>query len=228
MKITLFFFWVFSVAAKRDPVRTLHTYGGVEWKSTTSKVVNELHEKDPTLVRTKVGWGWPMHYAIMYDAPLETVQRLYQLFPNALSSFADDRQTCLSIAAMHGRIKLIPYILAMFPSAAETKGANGNTPLKDNFYNSDIKALLSDPDSTIKKYFEGYYVRHKGVLSLYSTDSKLWKETNVDTVSRLLQGFTEVPFRTKDENGRLPQDYAFQFNAATSVVNKLVDISKIK
>jgi ankyrin repeat protein len=215
------------VTAQNEPIQSLHTFGGVEWKSTTVKNIDDLHETNPALVKTKVGWAWPMHYAVLYDAPLETVKRLYQLFPNSLKMKADGGYTPLHFAAQSARVNIIPFLLSAYLPAAEILSANRRTPFQDGMHNADVAALLENPEKTGARYAAGFYNNYSGVHSLYSSSASLWSQTSPETLRKLYNEDIQILTKRHPQTNKRPQDYAFEHGAPVAIVDKMVELSGI-
>ena len=72
----------------------------------------------------------PLHYAIMNNAPLVIVQRVYNLIKDAIKEVHDDGWTPLHMAAYYDRDEYIPWLKRVYPEAAMEKDSDGRTPVE--------------------------------------------------------------------------------------------------
>ena len=113
-------------------LHSLYSRKGDEWRDTDINRINYLDEEEPTHCKQRGGYYnmLPLHYAIMNNAPLVVVQRVYNLNKDAIKEVHDDGWTPLHLAAYYDRDEYIPWLKRIYPEAAMEKDADGRTPVE--------------------------------------------------------------------------------------------------
>ena len=93
--------------------------------------INKLHGEEPSHVSTKGGAYnmLPIHYALMNNAPLVVIQRIYNLHQDGIKASHDDGWMPLHFACYYNRHEAIQWLRKTYGEAASKRDKHGRTPL---------------------------------------------------------------------------------------------------
>ena len=139
------------------------------WKATEPHHIDLFAKMCPDDFSTKNNGLLPMHHAIL-GAPHQTLRAVFKLHKGALSTRGDNGHgdTPLHLAARHGRVKGITFVLNTHPAAKTVKNTQGQTALE---------VAISAKRSRCIARLLGLPDHYEGVWSLYDNDKDRWKRT---------------------------------------------------